>query len=305
VTDTFKHKYRNLKKRSLILNLIRDFFIQKGYLEVETPIRCPLVIPEAQIDPVASDGWYLQASPELCMKRLVSSSFRKIFQICKCFRNNERGNYHLPELTMLEWYTVGDTYFDLMNQCEALIKFIALNLSLNSKFEYKNKTVNLDIPWEKLTVNEVFEKLAIKGLDQALKEDSFDETMSFEIEPHLGNVCPAFIYDYPSSLASLSKLKDEDITVSQRFEFYIAGIELANGFTELTDPAEQRARFEKENQIRKKDNLPLIPIPERFLHDLSKMPDTAGIALGIDRLVMLFCNADSIDDVVAFTPEDL
>ena len=300
-----KKLYRYLEIRSLVIQAIRDFFTGKLYLEVNTPVLCPSIIPEAQIDPVTSGGHYLQASPELCMKRLLSRGFNKIFQICKCFRKNERGSHHLPELTLLEWYAKDDTYVDLMKQCQGLIKFIAERLNREKQIKYQDKTIILDHPWQKLTVQEAFGIYADKSLDKALGDNSFDKILSFQIEPHLGNTTPAFLCDYPASLASLAKLIPGKPDYAQRFELYIAGIELANGFTELTDPVEQELRFEKENHIRISQNKPPIPIPDKFLKDLETMPDAAGIALGIDRLVMIFCDTTSIDDVVAFTPESL
>ena len=297
--------YRHLEIRSLVIQAIRDFFTNSLYLEVETPILCPCVIPEAHIDPVISEGQYLQASPELCMKRLLSKGFNKIFQICKCFRKNERGLHHLPELTMLEWYAKDNTYLDLMDQCRELIKFIAARLNLESQIKYQDKIISLNRPWQKLTVQQAFDIYADKSLNDALDDNSFDEIMGFQIEPHLGNETPAFLCDYPASLASLAKLLPGNPQYAQRFEFYLAGIELANGFTELTDPVEQKLRFEKANKIRSVQKKSVIPLPEKFLADLEKMPNAAGIALGIDRLVMIFCNALSINDVVAFTPEVL
>jgi lysyl-tRNA synthetase class 2 len=288
-----------------VIQAIRDFFTGKNYLEVDTPIRCPCIIPEAQIDPVTTEGQYLQASPELCMKRLLSKGLNKIFQICKCFRKNERGLHHLPELTLLEWYTKDSTYIDLMDQCKDLIGFIAARLNLENRIKYQDQIISLNSPWQKLTVQQAFDIYADKALNEALEDNSFDEIMSFQIEPHLGNKTPAFLYDYPASLASLAQLKPDNPAYAQRFEFYMSGIELANGFTELTDPAEQKLRFEKENRIRKFQNKTLLPMPDKFLTDLERMPDSAGIALGIDRLVMIFCDAVSIDEVVAFTPETL
>ena len=302
--DSKKH-YRYLEIRALVIQAIRDFFTSNLYLEVETPVLCPCVIPEAQIDPVTSEGYYLQASPELCMKRLLSRGFNKIFQLCKCFRKNERGSHHLPELTLLEWYAKDDTYVDLMKQCQGLIKFIAARLNREKQIKYQDKTIILDHPWQKLTVQQAFGIYADKSLDKALGDNSFDKILSFQIEPHLGNTTPVFLCDYPASLASLAKLIPGKPDYAQRFELYIAGIELANGFTELTDPVEQELRFEKENHIRISQNKPPIPIPDKFLKDLETMPDAAGIALGIDRLVMIFCDTTSIDDVVAFTPESL
>ncbi len=295
--------HRRLEIRSLVIQAIRDFFTLNHYLEVDTPIRSPNIIPEAHIDPVTTEEFYLQASPELCMKRLLSKGFNKIFQICKCFRKNERGSHHLPELTMLEWYTKDNTYLDLMDQCRELIKFIAARLDLEDQIKYQDKIIDLDQQWQTITVKQAFEIFADKSLEKALKDNSFDEIVSFQIEPFLGNKTPAFLCDYPASLASLSKLKPENPEYAQRFEFYIAGIELANGFTELIDPVEQKLRFEKENHIRLLKNMQPVPMPDKFLKDLENMPECAGIALGIDRLVMLFCNTASIDEVVAFTPE--
>jgi len=300
-----KTRIKHLKLRSLVIQAIRDFFSRNNYLEVDTPIRCPSIIPEAQIDPVTSEGHYLQASPELCMKRLLSDDCDKIFQICKCFRKNERGFRHLPELTLLEWYTKDHTYLDLMDQCQALIQFVAQRLNLGNRIQYQDKTIDLTSPWQRITTEAAFNLYSDTPLLKALENNTFDEIISFQIEPHLGNSTPAFLYNYPACLASLAKLLPDSHEYAQRVEFYIAGIELANGFTELTNPATQRYRFKKENSIRQSQNLSRIPIPEKFLKDLETMPEAAGMALGIDRLVMIFCNTSSIDDVVAFTPESL
>ncbi len=302
---TPKTHLRHIKTRSLVIQAIRDFFNQNDFLEVETPIRCPAVIPEAQIDPVTSEGWFLQASPELCMKRLLSKGWNRIFQICKCFRKNERGRHHLPELTMLEWYAKDNTYLDLMDQCEALVKFIAVRLNLNGKIQYQGKTILLNQPWQRIKVSEAFRLYSDIPLPEALKLNQFDEMVGFRIEPRLGNTVPAFLYDYPASLASLARLLPQNPEFAERVEFYMAGIELANGFTELNDAVEQKKRFGKENKIRSARDQSLLPMPDRFLKDLETMPDAAGIALGVDRLIMLFCDAETIDEVVLFTPEAL
>ncbi len=296
---------RNLHTRSRVIQAVRDFFITGGYLEVDTPIRCPSVIPEAHIDPVSSEGNFLQASPELCMKRLLSRGMDRIFQICKCFRKNERGKRHLPELTLLEWYTRDASYWDLMDQCENLIRHIARALNLNSEIHYQGKTIDLESSWHKLTVKEAFQRHSDTSLETALKTDVFDEIVSFQIEPYLGIDHPAFLHDYPSSQASLAKLTPDDPNFAQRVELYMAGIELANGYSELIHPDEQKKRFAEENKIRRMRNQSVLPIPDKFLADLENMPESAGIALGLDRLVMIFCNASVIDEVVAFTPENL
>ncbi|MCG8689364.1 MAG: EF-P lysine aminoacylase GenX [Desulfobacterales bacterium] len=298
-------KLNNLQKRSLVIQNTRDFFLSQGYLEVETPIRCPSVIPEAHIDPVMSQEQYLQASPELCMKRLLAMGAVKIFQICKCFRQGERGERHLPELTMLEWYTAHQTYENLMEQCQGLLRHIASNMGHPGKASYQGQTIDLNSPFERLTVAQAFDKFSQIPVEKALETQRFDEILSFDIEPNLGIDRPCFLYDYPASLASLAKAHPRNPELAQRFELYVAGIELANGFTELTDPVIQQERFEQENRIRNKDSRDTLPLPKKFLEDLVIMPDAAGIALGVDRLVMLFCDALTIDQVVAFTPETL
>ncbi|HCY85467.1 MAG TPA: EF-P lysine aminoacylase GenX [Desulfobacteraceae bacterium] len=295
----------NLTTRSLVIQLTRDFFIGNGYLEVETPLRCPAIIPEAHIDPVAAEGQFLQASPELCMKRLLAMGADKIFQICKCFRKEERGDRHLPELTLLEWYGKGHTYLDLMVQCEGLFRHIAEGLGMGEALRFQGKNISLETPFDRLTVAEAFDRYTDTTAEKALSKDRFDEILSFEIEPYLGTDRPCILYDYPAPLASLAKLHPENGRVAQRFELYVAGLELANGFTELTDAGIQKERFEKENRLRSQRGQSRLPLPEKFLTDLKRMPDAAGIALGMDRLVMLFCDTLSIDTVVAFPPEAL
>ncbi len=285
------------------MELTRDFFRSMDFLEVETPLRCPSVIPEAHIDPVTSQGAYLQASPELCMKRLLARGAEKIFQICKCFRKDERGRRHLPELTLLEWYAVHQTYEDLMEQCQGLLRHIAQGLGTPGRIVYQGACLDLSDDFERITVAEAFERFGHLPLNQALDAGRFDEIISFEVEPHLGTSRPCFLYDYPISMASLSAAHPEKPYTAQRFEMYAAGIELANGFTELTDPVLQRKRFEMENEIRISQGKTKLPIPEKFLSALALMPPAAGIALGMDRLVMLFCDAPRISQVVAFPPE--
>lgn len=293
----------NLKKRSLVIELTRDFFRSMDFFEVETPIRCPSIIPEAHIDPVTSQGAYLQASPELCMKRLLARGADKIFQICKCFRQGERGQRHLPELTLLEWYAVHQTYEDLMVQCQGLLRHIAEGLGTPERLIYQGVSLDLTNVFERITVSEAFGRFCDVSLNQAMDTGRFDEIISFDIEPHLGTSRPCFLYDYPISMASLSAAHPEKPDTAQRFEMYVAGIELANGFTELIDHELQRKRFETENELRISQGKAQLPLPEKFLSDLAVMPPAAGIALGIDRLVMLFCDAPNIEQVVAFPPE--
>ena len=289
--------------RARMVQAMRRFFIERNYLEVETPFRVPALIPEEHIDAVPCGDWFLHPSPELCMKRLLAAGFGRIFQICKCFREGEKGVLHLPEFSILEWYRRDTDYTSLMQECRELITFTACALDCGSSIVYQEKVVNLKEPWERLSVREAFDRYASMSPEDALRYDRFDEIMVRYIEPHLGNERPTFLYDYPVSLGALARAKKEDPTVAERFELYIAGIELANAFSELTDIDEQRLRFKKTQEYRSSMGRPVYPVSERFLRALDTMPESAGIALGVDRLAMIFTNSTSIDEVVAFTPE--
>jgi lysyl-tRNA synthetase class 2 len=295
----------NLERRAAMVNLVRGFFAGRGYLEVDTPLRIPAPLPEAHIEVIPSDGWVLQPSPELCMKLLLAAGCEKIFQICKCFRKAERGRRHLPEMSMLEWYAAGQSYVDLMVCCEDLIRHIAHGLGTGGSLCYQGLTVDLSQPWPRLSVAEAFARHGSLSAQEALARGRFDEILGLEIEPNLGKGQPVFLVDYPAAKASLARLRPGDAAVAERFELYIGGLELCNGFSELNDAAEQRQRFEAEQDLMRAAGKPVYPLPEKFLAALAAMPPCAGNALGIDRLVMLFCDAVSIDDVVAFTPEGL
>jgi len=294
-------KRQNLIERARIIQTIRAFFVARGYLEVETPQRLPGNAPEAHIDPVMADGWFLQTSPELCMKRLLAAGYPQLFQLSHCWRSGERGARHLPEFSMLEWYRADVDYRCLMEECEALLR----ELVPGGELHWQGEVVDLARPWERLTVADAFDRHASLSLSQALEQGCFDEVIALEIEPFLGRGRPTFLVEYPASCAALAKLKPGQPEVAERFELYLAGIELANAFSELTDPVEQVRRFATEEKLRREANRPAYPVPEKFLLELGAIESAAGIALGVDRLVMLLCNAEKIDEVVAFVPEDL
>ena len=295
----------NIRLRSRIIRYIRDFFYEHEYLEVETPCLIPAPAPEAHIDAIKVDGLFLHTSPELCMKRLLCSGHSRIFQICRCFRNDERGELHLPEFTILEWYHADINYSKLMNECQEMIQSVAHRLEKGETINYQGMEIDLKGPWQRISVKKAFEKYSTLSLQDALDSNRFDEVMVEQIEPRLSETGPVFLYDYPAQLAALSRLKHNDPTLAERFELYIGGLELANAFSELTDPDEQARRFRKEIQDRERAGKTLYPLPEKFIRDLGNMPDAAGIALGVDRLVMLFTDTARIDDVVCFTPEEL
>jgi lysyl-tRNA synthetase class 2 len=296
---------KNLHLRGRILQAIRAFFNAHDYLEVETPNRIPAPAPEAHIDAQPSGGWYLHPSPELCMKRLVAAGYPRIFQICKCYRRGERGRRHLPEMTLLEWYTTGADYGDMMTQCEELIRSAARASGFDDFLTYQGRRIELAAPWPRITVADAFERLASISLSQALTEGRFDEVVAVELEPQLGIRRPVFVTDYPAEFGALARRKSDDRRWAERFELYIGGLEICNAFSELIDAGEQRLRFEWEQNLRRYAAKTVYPMPEKFLRALADMPAAAGNALGIDRLTMLFADADEIDAVVAFTPEEL
>ena len=206
---------------------------------------------------------------------------------------------------MLEWYGAGTTYIDLMDQTEALFQAILEALPADFPVRRNDRSIDCAPPWDRLSVTEAFEKFSPISLAEAVATDRFDEIIAFDIEPRLGPDKPLFLYDYPAGACTLAAPCPARADLAQRFELYVAGLELCNGFTELTDPDEQRRRFTRELARRRDLGQAALPMPEKFLTDLHLMPPAAGNALGMDRLVMLVAGAESIDEVVAFTPEEL
>jgi elongation factor P--(R)-beta-lysine ligase len=294
-----------LRLRARVIRAIRRFFTEREYLEVETPCLIPAPAPEPHIDAIPAGELFLQTSPELCMKRLLAAGYPRLFQICRCFRMGERGSRHLPEFTMLEWYGSGMDYRNLMSDCESLLRFISIDLGLGEKIRYQGVEISLGLPWERISVREAFERYSSLGSLEAVRAGRFDEIMVTDIEPRLGLGTPTFLYDYPTELAALSRVKEDDPSVAERFELYVARLEIANGFSELTDAGEQRERFLRDREERRRSGKIVYPLPEKFLDSLPEMPNAAGIALGVDRLVMLLADRTDIRDVVSFTPEEL
>ena len=297
---------RCLRVRARIVQAIRAFFVGQGYLEMETPHRVPAPIPEAHIDPVPCRGGYLHTSPEVCMKRLLAAGLDRIFQVCRCWREGERGRLHLPEFTMLEWYRTGVDYRDLMAECEALIPLAARAAGKGEVFTHRGRRVDARPPWPRLRVDDAFEELGGVAVGEAIRSGAFEEVLVSRVEPALAELGrPVFLVDYPLEQGALARACPDRPGRVERFELYAGGLELANGFSELVDPVEQRARFEAEQEARLRRGREVAPMPEPFLRDLAGVPPAAGIALGVDRLVMLLTNAGTIDEVVAFVPEEL
>jgi len=305
VNWTLARKADRLAARAKILHKIRVFFIARGYLEIDTPSLIPAPAIESHIDAIQAGISYLQTSPELCMKRLLAAGYPKLFQICHCWRDKERGARHLPEFTMLEWYRSDSDYTDLMRESVELLATVAAPYCADGFLLIGENRLAMNGQFEQITVKDAFRLYTDASMEEALENDEFDRLMTERIEPFLGLNQPTVIYDYPAERAALAKIKADDPSVAERFELYVGGMELANAFSELTDEKLQRRRFIEESAMRAARKAPPYPMPEPFLAEIGLMPQSAGIALGIDRLVMLLTGAETIDEVVAFTPEEL
>lgn len=295
-----------LKQREKILRTIREFFYARDVLEVETPCMAHAPVTDPYLHSfVVDDQYYLQTSPEYAMKRLLAAGSGSIFQMGKAFRAEELGRFHSAEFTMLEWYRVGFDHHHLMDEMEQLLKIIlkdkpCVRYSYAAIFE-KYLAIN-----PHRSSLEELQQLLLAQLDNKISIDMLDDRdiclqflMSDIIEPKLATAGIVFIYDYPVTQAALAKIRHDDPPVAERFEVYVDGIELANGFHELSDEKEQRARFEKDLAKRKALGYPVVPIDEKLLAALEAgLPACAGVALGVDRLVMIALNKQAISDVM-------
>ncbi len=328
--ENFSQKIDNLRIRSKIIREIRHYFDNQQFDEVETPILqiCPVIDMHIRafatdlrgVDGNVKQTMYLHTSPEFAMKKLMVAGCNKIYQICKVFRNAEGSKRHLPEFTMIEWYRTNADYNDIMQDCEQLLSACAKAAEIK-EFKYKDLTCNPFEEWERLSVVQAFERYAnidlgeCLGDKQKLKQavlnlnlhtavddewdDLFFRVMDECIEPQLGIGRPTFLYDYPIAMASLSKPKEDDPRFAERFELYVCGIELANAFSELTDADEQVRRYHIEMDEKERLYGERYPLDEEFIEALKHgLPPSGGIALGVDRLIMLACGVEDIADVL-------
>ena len=331
---TFAAHLPALEARARIVSAIRRYFGEHGFLEVDTPalqvspglephlmaFSTEIVTPERERKPR-----HLHTSPEFAMKKLLVAGLPRIFQLAHVFRNGERSRTHHPEFTMLEWYRAEASLTDIMTDCENLLR-AGLAASGNAAFAWQGKASDPTLPWQRISVAEAFSRfcgidllatapdparpdlglLAASARQAGMAphpgddwEDLFFRIFLERIEPHLGSPAPTILYDYPISLAALSRPKPGDPRLAERFELYVCGLELANAFGELTHAATQRARFEADCARKRQLYGYDYPIDEDFLAALEHgMPESAGIALGVDRLVMLATGAQRIEDVL-------
>ncbi len=305
-----------LKQRANLLAQIRQFFAEREVLEVDTPAMSHATVTDIHLhtfqtqfigpDYAGGSHLYLMTSPEFHMKRLLAAGSGSIYQINKAFRNEENGRHHNPEFTMLEWYRVGFDHHDLMDEMDDLLQRV-LNVRSAERMTYQNAFLSvLGVCPLEGTMSELKQSASKLGLSDIADPEEDRDTLlqllfSVGVEPHIGQQAPAFVYDFPASQAALAKINPQDARVADRFEVYFKGIELANGFHELDNPKEQLSRFEQDNVKRQQMGLSEQPIDYHLIGALeSGLPECAGVALGIDRLIMLALGEDHIDKVTAF-----
>ncbi|HUT66997.1 MAG TPA: EF-P lysine aminoacylase EpmA [Dehalococcoidales bacterium] len=293
----------NLLRRALIYEHIRAFFKERDFLEVETPVRVPAVAPEPYITPFNCEGWFLSTSPELHMKRMLAAGYERLFQFSRCFRKGERGRWHNPEFTMLEWYRTGAGYNDIIQDIEQMVTALSLKLGFKNTIKYRGQDIDLSLPWPRITVRNAF--LHSAGWDPVAEYAPlrFDTDFVTKVLPGFAPHRPTVLVDYPAPQASLARLKPDDAGVAERAEVFIGGLELANAYGELVDAREQERRFREAIEQIRRERQQQFAMPRSFIEAVSHLPECGGVALGIDRLVMLLCDADSIDDVMPFTAD--
>lgn len=305
-----------------MLERLRAYFLEHGVLEVETPVLSSAATPDPALASLTTrytgplyphgQAFYLQTSPEFAMKRLLAAGSGSIYQVCKVFRDGESGRLHNPEFTMLEWYRTGFSHHQLMAEVEALVSYCiedTILLKTSERLSYQEAFQrHLQLDPHTATAQEFAEvarRHEIHPPDDLFAHHDVaiwrDLLLTHLIEPHLGQGRLTFLHDFPASQASLARVRPGHPPLAERFELYWQGIELANGFHELADPAEQRIRFERQQHARVANGLPALPLDEHLLAALANgLPDCSGVALGFDRLVMLASGARHLDEVIAF-----
>ena len=328
---------RNIMIRGKVMEGIRDFFALEEFTEIETPLMVAAPGMEPNLSPFKTTlhnekgkktSAYLVTSPEYPCKKMLAGGMEKIFSLGKVFRNEEPyGSLagavvaHNPEFTMLEWYRANEDYTKIMDDIERLIRYcydavsgpVAMprGLSFNEweRLSAKDAFAKVGLDLDKLLTREAMAKAASDKGYAVSSNDSFDDCFFkiflSEIEPGLGIDRPTILYDYPVQMAALSRAKPGDPRYAERFEVYAGGLELANAFSELTDPVEQRRRLEEERKLRGARGKDQPPVDEDFIKAVGEMPPSSGIALGVDRLVMLLAGAGSIEDVMLFPASEL
>ena len=326
-----RNNKNNLELRFEIIKLIREFFWSQNFVEVDTPKIVKLPGQEPYLSPMKINihdekgkefFGYLHTSPEYTMKKMLATGWEKIFSIGKCYRDYESfGGTHNPEFTMIEWYRANESFEKLMDDMEKLFEYVEEKIKKFqiSDFRFQNNwkritmkelwkqfvNINLD---EYLTSEKMFELCVEKGYnvkEEESFEDLFYRIFLNEVEPKLNEMGNVIVYNYPAQMAALSRLSKKDSRYAERFEVYVDGMELANAFSELNDADEQLNRLKEEQELRKKLGKDVYDIDMEFIEALKTMPEAAGIALGVDRLVQVFASCQNINNVITLPADKL
>jgi lysyl-tRNA synthetase class 2 len=298
-----------LRARHEALACIRRHFAARDFVEVSTPVRVVTPGLDANVDAIRASGGWLRTSPEFHMKRLLTGGLPRIYQLGACFRANERGALHEPEFTMLEWYRAFASEREVMADTEALVQSVVQALTGGAVIRRAGTRVDVTPPFSRLSVQAAFRRYA--QVADALQLCEHDEARYFElfvtrVEPALARrTRPVFLTHYPLRHAALARQSASHPGTAERFELYLGGVELCNGFSELTDAREQLGRFQWERALRRREGRPVYALDRRFLSALEEgMPPAAGNALGVERLLMLALGADEIEQVMAFSERE-
>jgi len=290
-----------LEIRSRIHLGIRAFFQSRGYLEIETPVRLAAPALETHIDAEPSGDHFLRTSPELHMKRLLVAGYERIYQIGPCFRKGERGDRHHPEYTMLEWYRADADYQNILEDTKGLVAELARCATGSSLITINGKQIDLAQNWRLITVADAFQQFAGWDPTTAFDAERFNTDLVEKVEPALPIDQAVILIDYPVEAGAFARRKPGAPHLAERWELYLGRLEIANAYSELTDAAEQQARFDAAARERIAMNKPVYPADTAFMECMKLgLPPCAGIALGLDRLLMVFVQASSLDDVMAF-----
>ncbi len=305
-----------LRQRADYNRMIRQFFAERQVWEVETPILSHSGNPDPQLESFKTvchakqiSTCYLNTSPEFTMKRLLAAGSGDIYQLCKVFRDGEMGHKHHPEFTLLEWYRVGMDHFALMNEVQALVEYLAKKPLQTEHITYRQlflDKIGIDVKTAQIPLLQQCAKDFGIDLHQPLleKDAYLDLLLSVVLEPQLPKDKLVFLYHYPASQAALARvIEEEDFKVGCRFELYWQGLELANGFYELSHAEEQRARFVAQMAQREKQAQMTVPMDELLLAALPQLPECSGVAVGVDRLLMCLLNAKHINEIISFDLE--
>ena len=318
----------NLAARSRAMTALRAVFAARDFVEVETPLRVRSPGLEVHLTALEAGDRWLITSPEYQMKRLLAAGMERIYQVCKCFRAEEEGAHHASEFTMVEWYRAWDTLASIEDDVQALVRDVAIAVNGEPIVTVRGRRIDVGRAWKRMTVAEAMEAwagvrvlgdepasdlaraVAAAGIDVGRAtawDDVFFCAFVERVEPAIAALDePLLLVDWPVKLAALARRSPANPRVVERFEAYVGGLELANAFGELTDPLEQRARFEDDLAARRERGRAEYPIDEKLLAALTEgLPPSAGVALGVDRLIMLVLGADHIRDVLAFTGDEL